>query len=48
MYTIIPYAYALDDDRFIITDSNGFDVFGEHFSFEEAKQELNNLVTSNN
>jgi len=31
----------ITEDRYIITDENGFDVYGDHFSLSEASNLLN-------
>ena len=32
------------ENRYIITDSNDFDVLGEHYSLEDAQKELTYLI----
>ena len=41
--SIEEYRTDEEEKRYIIVDSKGMDFFGEHYSFSEAIQELNNL-----
>lgn len=45
-YTIKLYSNDIEDysDRFVILNSKGFDVIGEHMSLDEALQTIKDLI----
>ncbi len=49
-YTIKLYSNEIEDynDRFIILNSEGLDVIGEHMSLDEALQTLKDLIENDN
>lgn len=44
VFSISYYSTENGEDRFIILDNDGFDATGEHFSLEEAKEQLIDLI----